>query len=113
MAPAALGTDTAGSVRHPATACGIVGMKPTYGATTRHGVFPLSPSLDQVGPMTRPVAANALLFDACLGDDPRDPPSPAAFEAATPSVGKDFRGLRLTVPAAFHAEAEAETPEWR
>lgn len=108
MVPAALGTDTAGSVRHPATACGIVGMKPTYGAISRHGVFPLAPSLDQVGPMTRTVADNALLFDACLGHDPRDPTSIAAFEPVSPSMGHDIRGLRIAVLEDFNAEADAE-----
>ena len=60
--PLALGTDTAGSVRHPASACGIVGLKPTYGLVSRRGVFPLSFTLDHVGPMTRDVADNALML---------------------------------------------------
>src|SRR3546814_20968944 len=98
MAPAALGTDTAGSVRHPATACGIVGMKPTYGAISRHGVFPLAPSLDQVGPMTRTVAANALLFDPCHGHAPRDPTSLDPFETARPSRRPHIRGPRPPGP---------------
>src|SRR3546814_13272716 len=85
-------------------------MKPTYGASSRHGVFPLAPSLDQVGPMTRTVADNALLFDACRGHDPRDPTSMAAFEAASPSVGKDIRGPRIAVPEEFNAEADGELP---
>src|SRR3546814_15640356 len=58
--------------------------------------------------MTRTVADNALLFDACLGHDPRDPTSMAAFEAASPSVGKDIRGLRIAVLEEFNAEADGE-----
>ena len=73
MAPAALGTDTGGSVRNPATCCGIVGMKPTYGAVSLGGVFPLTYSLDHVGPMTRTVEDNAILFHAIAGHDPDDP----------------------------------------
>ena len=73
--PAALGTDTGGSVRNPATCCGIVGLKPTYGAVSLSGVFPLTHSLDHVGPMTRTVEDNAILFHAIAGHDPDDPTS--------------------------------------
>jgi aspartyl-tRNA(Asn)/glutamyl-tRNA(Gln) amidotransferase subunit A len=76
--PMALGTDTGGSVRNPASACGIVGLKPTYGLVSRRGVFPLSFTLDHVGPMTRTVADNALMLDAIAGHDPHDPGSAAA-----------------------------------
>ena len=73
--PLALGTDTGGSVRNPASACGIVGLKPTYGLVSRRGVFPLSFTLDHVGPLTRTVADSALLLDAIAGHDPADPGS--------------------------------------
>ena len=73
--PAALGTDTGGSVRNPASMCGIVGMKATYGRVSRRGVLPLSYSLDHVGPMTRTVTDNALLLNAISGHDPQDPGS--------------------------------------
>src|SRR4051812_49625775 len=76
--PLALGSDTGGSVRNPASCCGIVGLKPTYGLVSRRGVFPLSFTLDHVGPMTRTVADNALLLDAIAGHDPLDPGSAAA-----------------------------------
>ena len=108
MAPAALGTDTAGSVRHPATACGVVGMKPTYGAISRHGVFPLAPSLDHVGPMTRSVADNALLYDACIGKDLRDPANSAAARPVAESLKRDIRGLRIGVIDAFNEQASGE-----
>src|SRR5262245_58906297 len=75
MAPATLGTDTGGSVRNPATCCGVIGMKPTYGAISRAGVFPLAFSLDHVGPITRTVEDNAILFQAIAGHDPADPGS--------------------------------------
>jgi aspartyl-tRNA(Asn)/glutamyl-tRNA(Gln) amidotransferase subunit A len=61
--PIALGGDTGGSVRNPASACGIVGLKPTYGLVSRRGVFPLSFTLDHVGPLTRTVTDNALMLD--------------------------------------------------
>jgi aspartyl-tRNA(Asn)/glutamyl-tRNA(Gln) amidotransferase subunit A len=71
--PMALGTDTGGSVRNPASCCGIVGLKPTYGLVSRRGVFPLSFTLDHIGPMTRTVADNALMLEAIAGHDPLDP----------------------------------------
>jgi aspartyl-tRNA(Asn)/glutamyl-tRNA(Gln) amidotransferase subunit A len=75
MFPLALGTDTGGSVRNPASCCGIVGLKPTYGLVSRHGVFPLAFTLDHIGPMTRTVADNALLLQVMAGHDPHDPGS--------------------------------------
>ena len=68
-----LGTDTGGSVRFPAAACGIVGLKPTYGKVSRYGVFPLAESLDHVGPMTRSVEDAAVLLQAIAGFDANDP----------------------------------------
>ncbi len=68
----ALGSDTGGSIRIPAAICGIVGMKPTYGRVSKRGVFPLSWSLDHVGPMTRTVEDNALVLNALAGHDPED-----------------------------------------
>ncbi|ESR25356.1 amidase [Lutibaculum baratangense] len=107
LAPAALGTDTAGSVRHPGTACGIVGMKPTYGAISRRGVFPLAQSLDYVGPMTRGVADNALLFDACVGHDGRDPTSARDARPVGPIDG-GIEGMRIGVIEEFGREARDE-----
>jgi aspartyl-tRNA(Asn)/glutamyl-tRNA(Gln) amidotransferase subunit A len=73
MCFAAIGTDTGGSVREPAAFCGIVGLKPTYGRVSTRGVFPLSPSLDHVGPLCRNVADTALLLEAIAGYDKLDP----------------------------------------
>src|SRR5580704_5813025 len=75
---AAIGTDTGGSIRFPSAANGIVGLKPTYGRVSRHGVFPLGESLDHIGPMTRSVADAALVLAAIAGRDPRDDTSLAA-----------------------------------
>jgi aspartyl-tRNA(Asn)/glutamyl-tRNA(Gln) amidotransferase subunit A len=115
MAPAALGTDTGGSVRNPATCCGIVGLKPTYGAVSLSGVFPLTHSLDHVGPMTRTVEDNALLFHAIAGHDPDDPTTAAR---ATPDCLKDLKaglkGLRIGVIEHFYTEdAEADPDQVR
>src|SRR6516162_4056253 len=74
-APGALGTDTGGSVRNPATCCGVVGMKPTYGTVSRAGVFPLAFSLDHVGLLTRTVEDNAIMLQAIAGHDAADPAS--------------------------------------
>ena len=115
MAPAALGTDTGGSVRNPATCCGIVGMKPTYGAVSLGGVFPLTYSLDHVGPMTRTVEDNAILFHAIAGHDPDDP---TTAQRATPDCMKDLKaglkGLRIGVIEHFYTEdAEADPDQVR
>lgn len=75
MCPAALGSQTGGSISRPAAYCGIVGFKPTYGRVSMHGVLPLSFSLDHLGPLTRSVADAARVFEAIAGFDPRDPVS--------------------------------------
>ena len=112
MAPAALGTDTGGSVRNPATCCGIVGMKPTYGAVSLSGVFPLTYSLDHVGPMTRAVEDNAILLHAIAGHDPGDP---TTSPRATPDCLKDLKaglkGVRVGVIEHFHKEDAAADPD--
>ena len=110
--PLALGTDTGGSVRNPASACGIVGLKPTYGLVSRRGVFPLSFTLDHVGPLTRSVADSALLLDAIAGYDPADPGS-----AATPAhgfgrlLGRGVRDLRIGFVRHFHERDMPADPE--
>ena len=70
-----LGTDTGGSIRFPSACCGLVGIKPTYGRVSRHGVFPLAASLDHVGPITRSTADAAAMLAAIAGWDPKDPTS--------------------------------------
>jgi len=92
----ALGTDTGGSIRLPAMANGIVGLKPTFGRVSVHGVFPLAPSLDHVGPMTRSVGDAAAMFEVMAGPDPRDP---SALNAPVPemlgALGEGIQGLRI------------------
>ena len=105
MLPAALGTDTGGSVRNPASLCGITGMKPTYGLVSRRGVFPLAYSLDHVGPMTRSVRDNALLLQAIAGHDPEDPGS-AAVEIPDYCAALDggVRDVKIGLVRHFYAE---------
>ena len=101
--PAALGTDTGGSVRNPASACGIVGLKPTYGLVSRRGVFPLSYTLDHVGPLTRTVADCALMLDAMAGHDPADPGSaPTTAGNFGRMLGRGVRDLRIGFVRHFH-----------
>ena len=112
MVPLALGTDTAGSVRNPASLCGVVGMKPTYGLVSRSGVFPLSFSLDHVGPLTRTVEENAAALDLISGFDPTDPGSrDVAVTCATSTLRDGVRGMRVGVLRDFYThdiEAHAE-----
>lgn len=95
----ALGTDTGGSIRIPASLTGVVGLKPTYGLVPRHGVTPLSWSLDHVGPITRTVHDAALVLGALAGYDPRDTASlDRPREDYTRDLGRDLDGLRVGVP---------------
>jgi aspartyl-tRNA(Asn)/glutamyl-tRNA(Gln) amidotransferase subunit A len=112
MAPATLGTDTGGSVRNPATCCGVIGMKPTYGAVSRTGVFPLAFSLDHVGPITRTVEDNAILFQAIAGHDPADPGS-ARHQHADCLAGlrAGVKGLKIGVIAHFYEEDLTADPQ--
>jgi aspartyl-tRNA(Asn)/glutamyl-tRNA(Gln) amidotransferase subunit A len=99
---AAIGTDTGGSIRHPAAVCGIVGMKPTFGRVSCHGVIPLAADVDHVGPMTRTVRDNALMLQAIAGFDARDP---FCVDEPVPDfsgdIGRDLRGLAIGVPYRF------------
>jgi aspartyl-tRNA(Asn)/glutamyl-tRNA(Gln) amidotransferase subunit A len=93
----ALGTDTAGSIRGPSSWNGVVGLKPTYGRVSRHGVIPLSPSLDHVGAMARTVADCAALFAAMSGSDPRDAASAAVGGHVNAERSEGLAGLRVGV----------------
>lgn len=110
--PMALGSDTGGSVRNPASCCGIVGMKPTYGLVSRRGVFPLSFTLDHVGPMTRTVADNALMLEAIAGHDPLDPGSAAQPSARYGArLERGVRDLRIGFVRHFHETDMPADPE--
>ena len=99
----AMGTDTGGSVRIPAAFCGIVGLKPTYGLVSRHGLTPLSWGMDHAGPMVRTVEDAALTMNAIAGYDPKDVAS-ARVELPdyTTALTGDVRGLRVGVPKEYH-----------
>ena len=112
MLPAALGTDTGGSVRNPASMCAITGLKPTYGLVSRQGVFPLSTSLDHVGPMTRTVRDNAILLQALAGHDDKDPASARhPVPDYTTGIEGGVKGLRIGVIRHFYAKDEMADPE--
>ena len=110
--PMALGSDTGGSVRNPASACGIVGLKPTYGLVSRRGVFPLSFTLDHVGPLTRTVTDNTLMLDVVAGHDPLDPGSAAvAYGHYGAGLERGVRGLRIGFVRHFHETDLPAEPE--
>jgi aspartyl-tRNA(Asn)/glutamyl-tRNA(Gln) amidotransferase subunit A len=108
LAPGALGSDTGGSIRIPASLCGITGLKPTYGRVSRAGVLPLAWSMDHVGPMTRTVADSAVMLGAMAGYDPADPstsvlPVPNYLAALT----GDVKGLRVGLLRSFFLDGAA------
>jgi aspartyl-tRNA(Asn)/glutamyl-tRNA(Gln) amidotransferase subunit A len=109
MALLTVGSDTGGSIRCPASVCNVTGLKPTFGSVSRRGVFPLSWSLDTVGPIARTVADCAAAFDVISGHDPGDPASaPIDVGSAAAELGQDLRGLRIGYPKAFfHDKLEA------
>lgn len=105
QATATLGTDTGGSIRQPASHCGCVGLKPTYGRVSRYGVIAFASSLDQVGPITRDVTDAAIMLGAVAGHDPKDStsvntPVPDYRAALT----GDIRGLRIGLPREYFIE---------
>jgi aspartyl-tRNA(Asn)/glutamyl-tRNA(Gln) amidotransferase subunit A len=105
LAPAAIGTDTGGSIRQPASFCGVYGIKPTYGRVSRYGVIAYASSLDQVGPMAHSTSDCAVMLEAISGKD--------RFDATTSSIGvppwsrdlrKDLRGFRIGLPKEYFSE---------
>lgn len=106
MALGATGTDTGGSIRVPASWCGITGLKPTYGRVSRFGVLPLGYSLDHVGPMALTVRDTALLFEAMAGYDPRDPSSVdrPVPRCLPPEEEPSLKGIRIGLPRNFFFE---------
>ena len=104
-APWALGTDTGGSIRQPASLCGVVGLKPTYGAVSRYGLVAFASSLDQIGPLTRDVRDAAALLDLISGRDPRDSTSTGLPEPVGVPGREDLEGLRFGVIKEYIGEA--------
>ncbi|MBN2181340.1 MAG: Asp-tRNA(Asn)/Glu-tRNA(Gln) amidotransferase subunit GatA [Sedimentisphaerales bacterium] len=109
---AALGSDTGGSIRQPASFCGVVGLKPTYGRVSRYGLVAYGSSLDQIGPITRNVADTALLLNVIAGHDPAD--STSVDETKAPvsvylqNLDKPIDGLRIAIVPQFNAGAEEQ-----
>jgi aspartyl-tRNA(Asn)/glutamyl-tRNA(Gln) amidotransferase subunit A len=104
LAPWAIGTDTGGSIRQPASLCGIVGLKPTYGAVSRYGMIAFASSLDQCGPLTRDVTDAALLFRHMVGHDKCDSTSLEFPEEVTLPSAERLDGLRFGVPPELTGE---------
>ena len=105
-APWAIGTDTGGSIRQPASFCGIVGLKPTYGAVSRYGMIAFASSLDQCGPLTRDVSDAALLLRVIQGRDPCDSTSVGIEGGVALPSRESLEGLRFGVPRELSADAE-------
>jgi len=98
----ALGSDTGGSIRQPAAFCGVVGLKPTYGAVSRYGLVAFASSLDQIGPLTRTVRDNAIVLNAIAGHDPKDSTSvPFVKPDYTQFLENNVKGLKIGVPREF------------
>ena len=110
LAHGAIGTDTGGSIRFPSAACGLVGIKPTYGRVSRYGVFPLAESLDHIGPMTRCVEDAARMLEAMAGADPADPTS---LDEPVPPYAtlrrEDLAGVSIGVDWTYVTEGVADT----
>ncbi len=105
LAPAATGTDTGGSIRQPASFCGITGLKPTYGRVSRYGMIAFASSLDQAGPMTRTAEDAALMLNVMAGVDPRDSTSvDEAVPDYTANLNDSMDGLKIGLPKEYFAE---------
>jgi len=104
LAPWAIGTDTGGSIRQPAALCGVVGLKPTYGAVSRYGMIAFASSLDQAGPLTRDVTDSALLLRHMVGRDPCDSTSTGMPEEVRLPTAESLEGLRFGVPPELTGE---------
>ncbi len=102
MCIAALGSDTGGSIRQPASFCGIVGLKPTYGRVSRYGLVAFASSLDQIGPLTKDVSDAAVLLQAIAGHDPLDSTSaPVDVPNYLNALGKDIKGIKVGIPKEY------------
>lgn len=107
MALGALGSDTGGSIRQPASFCGIVGMKPTYGRVSRHGLIAMASSLDQIGPMAQTVEDAHILFQAIANSDVYDSTTTPESSLPLASFFKGLKGLRVGLPVEYMGEGLA------
>ena len=104
-APAALGTDTGGSVRQPASLCGVVGLKPSYGRVSRYGLIAYGSSLDQIGPITKTVRDAALLLEVIAGVDPHDSTTmPVDVPHYAAALTGEIEGMRIGIPQEYFVE---------
>lgn len=105
MVPWALGSDTGGSIRQPSSLCGVVGLKPTYGAVSRYGLVAFASSLDQIGPITKDVTDSAMLLNLITGHDEKDSTSVMQEKKDyTKALREDVKGLRIGVPKEYFGE---------
>ena len=105
MVPWALGSDTGGSIRQPASFCGVVGLKPTYGLVSRYGLVAFASSLDQIGPITKDVTDSAMLLNIITGHDEKDTTSRKVEKKDyTKALKNDVKGIKIGVPKEFFGE---------
>ena len=109
LAPCTLGSDTGGSIRQPASLCGIVGLKPTYGLVSRYGLVAFASSLDQIGPLTKDVTDSAIVLNMIAGHDEKDSTSSKREKVDyTKALVNDVKGMKIGLPKEFLAEGISE-----
>ena len=107
--PVALGSDTGGSIRQPASLCGVVGLKPTYGRVSRYGLMAMASSLDQIGPIARTVEDAAMVLEVIEGRDPHDSTSTELSNTTIPAlIDKDLTGMKLGLPKEYFIDGMDE-----